>query len=79
LANIYAIIGENKKSLVWFNKAFENGWMEYRQNLVYPYMDSLKEDIDFKRIIDKIKLKTDSLKTIIKKENPGWEDCNFNN
>ncbi len=76
LADIYAIIGENQKSLVWFNKAFENGWMEYRQNLVYPYMDSLKEDPKFQKIINKIKLRTDSLKTIIKNENPDWEECN---
>lgn len=74
LAEIFLISGDKKNSLVWFNKAVSKGWFEYKQNLVYPYFDSLKNSKQFQLLIAKMKTKVDSLKSILKKEE-GWEGC----
>ena len=76
LADIYAIKGKYKQALNLLNRAVNKGWFEYRINLTYPYFDSLKQGSDFNKIIDKMKTKTDSLKTLAGKDDPNWIECN---
>ncbi|GBD89994.1 invasion protein regulator [bacterium BMS3Abin04] len=76
LADMYAILGEREKSLKWLSKAVEKGWVEYRQNLVYPFMDSIKSELKFQKLISVMKRKVDSMKTIVKKKDLTWEECN---
>jgi len=76
LADMYAILGERQKSLNWLSKAVKKGWIEYRQNLVYPFMDSIKSESKFQKLISIMRAKIDSMKAIVKKENLTWEECN---
>lgn len=69
LADLYALKGEYEQSLKWLNIAVNNGWYEYKINLVYPYMDSLKNRNDFNKIIERMKIKTDSLAFLIGSNN----------
>ncbi len=75
LADIYAIMGNKQKSLNWLKKAVGNGWIEYRQNLEYPYMDSLKGNKEFQSIINLMKAKTDSIKGLALEADPNLESC----
>lgn len=76
LADMYAILGDKKRSLDWLNRAVEKGWVEYRQNLVYPYLDSVKSEFQFQNLISEMKIRIDSMKAILQKENSTWEECN---
>jgi TolB-like protein/Tfp pilus assembly protein PilF len=76
LADIYALKGNYKQALSLLKSAVNKGWFEYRINLTYPYFDSLKQGDNFNRIIDKMKIKTDSLKTLASKDDPNWIECN---
>ena len=75
-ADMYAILGDKKRSLDWLNRAVEKGWIEYRQNLVYPYLDSVKSEFQFQNLISEMKIRIDSMKAILQKENSTWEECN---
>ena len=75
LANIYAILGNKQKALLWLNKAVSKGWIEYRQNIVYPYMDSLKSDKEFQSLIKLMKANTESIKVLAINEDPDWDEC----
>ncbi len=76
LADVYSLKGSYKQALKLLNKAVNNGWFEYRINLTYPYLDSLKQDIGFNKIIDRMRMKTDSLKTLVGKDDPSSIECN---
>jgi len=75
-ADMYAILGDKKRLLDWLNRAVEKGWTEYRQNLVYPYLDSVKSELQFQNLISEMKIRIDSMKAILQKENSTWEECN---
>jgi tetratricopeptide (TPR) repeat protein len=76
LSDIYALKGNYEQSLKLLNRAVNKGWFEYRINLVYPYSDSLKQNDEFSRIIERMKTKTDSLKFLASKDDPSWINCN---
>lgn len=64
LADMYAILGENENSLNWLKAAIDRGWTEYRDFLIYPYMENLKETKKFRNLLSVLKTKIDSMKTI---------------
>jgi TolB-like protein/Tfp pilus assembly protein PilF len=76
LSDIYALKGNYEQSLRLLNRAVNKGWFEYRINLVYPYLDSLKQNDEFNRIVERMKIKTDSLKFLASKDDPSWINCN---
>lgn len=75
LADMFAIIGNKRESLKWLNKAINKGWLEYRTNLVYPFLDSLKSNNKFNLLINKMKTKVDSIKSLLENANPSFEKC----
>lgn len=64
LADIYAIKGENEKSLDWMKIAIDRGWTEYNEFLVYPYMKHLENNEIFLSHLNTLRVKIDSMKTI---------------
>lgn len=75
LSNIYSLIGDQENAIGNYEKAVKKGWIEYKKNLVYPYMDSIKSDRNFKLLIKRTQKKIDSMKTIIKSFSNDWIDC----
>jgi len=62
LSEMYSILGNKTKSLAYLNKAVNKGWFEYRNILVSPFIDSIKNEEKFITLIDKMKSKTDSIR-----------------
>ncbi len=75
LADMYAILGENTNSINWLKEAVERGWTEYKDFLIYPYMENIKSSQEFNKLIDRIKVKVDSMKTIAMELDPEFEPC----
>lgn len=75
LADIYAIKRENGKSLEWMEKSIDRGWTEYKEFLIFPYMENLKTNEVFIKQINRLKAKIDSMKTIAIKYEANLEFC----
>ncbi len=75
LSDMYSILGNKKESLTWLNKAVNKNWFEYRNNLVYPFLDSIKNEEKFNALIDKMKFKTDSIKASLIFAESDLENC----
>lgn len=75
LSDIYSIKGENKKAIDWLEKAVDRGWTEYQEVIIFPYMDNLKQEEGFKKQLTRLKVKIDSMKTILKQYDPSLELC----
>jgi len=75
LADIYSTLGNKQRSIYHLKKASDKGWIDYRHILVYPYLDSLKNTIKFKNLINVMKSKTDSIKALAIIEDPTWSGC----
>ncbi len=73
---MYAILGKKKEALKWLNKAVNKGWLEYRTNLVYPFLDSVKSSNKFSLLVSKMKTKIDSLKFLLMDINHSAGECN---
>lgn len=75
LADIYAVLGENDKSLKWLQTAVDRGWTDSRKNLIYPYLKSVRDSKSFNDLIRKMKFNIDSMKIIVKENDSDWEVC----
>ncbi len=75
IADIYAILGEKPQALFWLNKAVEKGWIEYRPLAVYPYLDAIKSEPEYQKLISLIKEKSDSIKSVIIKNDETLTEC----
>jgi len=75
LANIYGILQDDEKALEWLKKAVAKGLIEYKQFLVYPYLEPLKNNSEFIRLIDMMKARVDSMKIIARDKDPDWFEC----
>ncbi len=76
LANMFSILGNKKESLIWLDKAVNKGWIEYRTNLVYPFLETIKNTDKFRFLINKMKTKIDSIKLLLKENDVSFEECN---
>ncbi|MCB0749321.1 MAG: tetratricopeptide repeat protein [Ignavibacteriae bacterium] len=75
IADIYSILDEKEKSLKWLNEAIDRGYTEYKEMIVYPYLENINETIEFKRTIGKMKIKIDSMKIVAKGLNSNFKNC----
>jgi TolB-like protein/Tfp pilus assembly protein PilF len=77
LAEIYAISNEKEKAFEAWEEAIEKGWLDVRRNTLYPYLENLKEDPKYHKLLNTMQTKINSLKSRIKKEYPEYEICNI--
>ncbi len=55
ISRFYALIEEKTEALRWFRKAINDGWYGYRDAMRHPYMASLRDNEEFKRMIAEVK------------------------
>ena len=76
VADIYSILGEKQKAVFWLNQAVRKGWIEYKPLLVYPYLEGIKSEPEFQKLISVIREKSDSIKSLILENDPSLNECN---
>ena len=66
---------KKEKSLKWLNEAIDKGYTEYKEMSVYPYLENINVTVEFKRIVEKMKIKIDSMKTAAMELNSNFKIC----
>ena len=56
---IHAIEGQKEKAFYYLNKAIEFGYLDYRQFQIWPMLESLRNDDQFKQMVAQMKSKVD--------------------
>ena len=54
---IYAVQGNKDEALKWLQKAVDAGWRDYPYISRYPLLENIRNDAQFKRIMDETKAK----------------------
>ncbi|MEJ2594097.1 MAG: tetratricopeptide repeat protein [bacterium] len=61
LGRNYAIQNKREEAVLWLKQAFESGWHEYRLAMTDPTLKSVRNDKEFKAIMDKMRRKLKSM------------------
>jgi len=75
LAEIYAILNDKDKAFKAWEKAIQEGWLDIRRNILYPYFENLRDDPEYHRLLSLMQTKISYLKATIKKKYPEYEIC----
>ena len=57
MAAILAVQGNKEEALRWLEKAVDAGWLDYNYASRYPLLENIRNDAQFKRIMDETKAK----------------------
>lgn len=63
IASIYAIRGNKEQSLIWLQKAIDLNWIDHAKIVHGPYFAKFKTDPDLLKIIDRVREKTEAMRT----------------
>jgi len=75
LSEVYAIDGNKTMALETLEKGINSGWINYRHHLIYPFMNDYKKDKKFNYLVNKMKNKIDSIKTVLVENDEINFDC----
>ncbi|MCB0747857.1 MAG: hypothetical protein KDC90_10385 [Ignavibacteriae bacterium] len=74
-AEIYAVRNDRVNSYKWWNKAINKGYTDIERIKIYPYFENMRNEPEYKSLLQKMRTKIDSFKTVIKNEYPEYEIC----
>jgi len=62
IATICAIDGNKAESYLWLQKAVDAGWRNYRDGLLDPLLENLRDDDQFKKMMSEVKVLVDDMR-----------------
>jgi len=68
ISYIYALKGEKEDACTWLQKAVNKGWREYRQELATPLFENIREEPQFKSVINKMKSAIEDIRGLVEIE-----------
>jgi len=75
-AEIYALLNDKENSFTWWKEAIDNGYTDINRVKTYPYMNNIKGDARFSKILITMQTKIDSIKSEAKNKYPEYFYCN---
>jgi len=64
-ANVYGLYGEKKDCIRLLNKCIEDGFFNYQVISTDPFLDPVRDDPDFQKILSKAKSKHENFKNML--------------
>lgn len=71
LAAIHAIQGNKTEAYTWLQKAIEAGWRTYRLALIDPLFENLRNEQQFKQMMEEVKAKVDEMRRRVEQMEKG--------
>jgi tetratricopeptide (TPR) repeat protein len=62
LAAVHAVRGNKAEAYKWLQKAIDGGWIDYRIGRIDPLFENLRDDEDFKEMMDQVRVKVDEMR-----------------
>ncbi|MEK6572244.1 MAG: tetratricopeptide repeat protein, partial [Bacteroidota bacterium] len=62
LASINATQGDKLEAYMWLKAAIDAGWQKYRLALVDPFFENLRNDEQFKQMMNQVKLRVEEMR-----------------
>jgi tetratricopeptide (TPR) repeat protein len=74
-SEIYALQNDKNNALLWLEKAIDNGYTDISRIIYYPYLNKVKKEERFHKLIHKMELKIDSIQAQTKNKYPLYFNC----
>ncbi|UCF79084.1 MAG: protein kinase [Candidatus Eiseniibacteriota bacterium] len=68
IARTYAIEGNRKEAYVWLDKAIEAGWRDYQMGSIDPWLENLRGEEKFRKLMAQVRAKVDEMKARVEAE-----------